>query len=164
MSASSLTDNYEFFWQSASVYSQWHACEFDDADDVSYTTAEQYMMYKKAKLFGDNVMANAIMKATNPKVIKTCGRQVSNFNEKIWKEHRESIVYNGNLLKFSQNAALKKKLMDTGDKIIVEASPYDKIWGIGMRRDHPDARHPKKWKGLNLLGKCLMDVRRELSP
>ena len=150
--------NYEFFWKSNSPFSQWHPCEFTD-DDIKFTSTEQYMMYQKAKLFKDKEISDKILNTTNPRSIKMYGRKVKKFNDKIWISHRERIVYNGNLLKFRQNKNLKKKLLETKDKILVEASPYDEIWGIGMSTNNKNHLDETKWRGLNLLGKCLMLVR-----
>ena len=121
------------------------------------------MMAKKAKLFGDDTSYAKIISTGNPKICKALGRKVSDFKEDVWVENRERIVYDANLMKFSQHEHLKKQLLDTGTKCIVEASPYDKIWGIGLKENHRDATNPAKWRGLNLLGKALMRVREELS-
>ena len=150
---------YLFFYKSESPFSQWYSCKFTDSNSINYTSSEQYMMYKKAILFNDLGIANKILSASNPKLIKIYGRQVKNFDETLWKKNRENIVYQGNLYKFTQNNLLKKIMLDTKDKILVEASPYDKIWGIGMCKTHKDINDKSKWKGLNLLGKCLMKVR-----
>lgn len=154
--------NYIFFWKSESIFSQWYSCNFIDLDNT-YSSTEQYMMYQKAKLFNDLEIANKILKTNNPRTIKMYGRKVKNFNENIWIKNRENIVYNGNLLKFQQNKYLQKELLKTNNKILVEASPYDKIWGIGMNKNHKDILDKTKWKGLNLLGICLMKVRETIN-
>ena len=161
--ANNQKDIFHFFWSGNSVFSQWHKSSFTDEDEQKYVTCEQYMMAQKAKLFNDMKAYEEILKTASPKKCKSLGRKVKGFDEKTWCEHREQIVYNGNLLKFSQNPDLKKILLDTGDKIIVEASPYDKIWGIGIRENNPNATNPAKWRGLNLLGKALSKVRTELN-
>lgn len=115
-------------------------------------------MYQKAKLFEDDDISNKILKESNPAKIKGLGRKVKGFNEKTWKRNRSNIVIKGNYLKFSQNDNLKQKLIDTGDRELVEATPKsDRIWGIGYR-SHEVPVDRKKW-GLNLLGKALMEVR-----
>ena len=102
------------------------------------------------------------MSANHPRVYKQLGRTVRGYNEKVWKERREEIVKTGNLNKFGQNSKLRRFLLETDDFVLVEASPYDRIWGIGMYADDPYARDPRRWKGQNLLGFALMDVRETL--
>lgn len=143
-------------------FSQWYPCKFI-VDGITYHNTEQYMMAEKAKLFGDNDVYKLLLTSHDPSNSKKLGRQIKNFDEKIWNKNREIIVYNANLAKFSQNADLKTKLLATKTSVLVEASPYDKIWGIGMTTSHPDFNDPKKWKGLNLLGNALMKVRNTLS-
>ena len=146
---------------SKSCLSQWYPCKFKD-ETMEYNTAEQYMMIQKAKLFEDNETLNEIIKAKTPQEYKKLGRKVKNYNNKIWNEKKFDIVVNGNMLKFSQNEELKNFLLSTNNKILAEASPYDKIWGIGIGEDDKDAYNIDKWKGENLLGKALMKVREEL--
>ncbi len=117
------------------------------------------MMAKKAALFGDYQTEKSIMESQNPKVIKSLGRTVRGFNQKTWDENKRNIVFNGNWLKFSQNKNLKDYLLSTGDKVIVEASPYDCVYGIGISEQNKNATRPELWKGENLLGFVLMDVR-----
>jgi ribA/ribD-fused uncharacterized protein len=155
-------NGFHFFWSGSSVFSQWYKSSFVDIDGQKYTSAEQYMMSEKAKLFGDDDTRTKILRNNNPKVCKTLGRKVAGFNEKIWEDNRELIVLNASLLKYGQNPELKDALLSTGDKCIVEASPYDKIWGIGIRESHTDATNPQRWKGLNLLGKALILTREKL--
>lgn len=149
-----------FFWRSNSVFSNWHSVRFSDEKNT-YENMEQYMMYYKARLFDDEKIASEIMSNSNPKFIKKLGRSVRNFNNEIWDKYKIEIVERGLYLKFSQNENLKNALLDT-NPIIAEASPYDKIWGIGMLESHPDSTNPSKWKGQNLLGKCLMRVREKI--
>lgn len=125
---------------------------------MEFTCVEQYMMFMKAKLFEDHETADEIMSITNPRTIKRLGRSVRNFNPKVWDDNKYSIVFEGCLAKFSQNEGLKKRLLAT-EGTIVEASPYDVIWGIGLREDDPHALDPSKWRGENLLGEILTDVR-----
>lgn len=150
------------FWKPRETYgflSQWYKSNFIDDDGTTYNCAEQYMMAQKALLFGDNEIFCKIMNETNPYNIKNLGKLVRNFNDETWNKNKFDIVYNGNLLKFSQNEELKQKLLDTENKILVEASPYDKIWGIGLSVSDKDFYNPILWKGENLLGKILMKVR-----
>lgn len=157
-----------FFWGhtvkneiTKACFSQWFPFEFEE-NGIFYNTAEHYMMAGKAKLFNDQQVLEEILKAENPNEAKSLGRKVNNFDPKIWNEHKYEIVKQGNLLKFSQNEEFEKFLLSTNDKILVEASPYDKIWGIGMLETNPKAQNPSEWNGENLLGFALMEVRDEL--
>lgn len=138
--------------------SQWFNCKFV-VDGQEYHTAEQYMMMQKARLFGDDEIFNAIFFANSPREYKALGRKIKNFDDKVWNEHKYDIVVSGNKAKFSQNIDLKNFLLSTGDAILVEASPYDKIWGIGLDKETAKAGIIDDWKGQNLLGCALMDVR-----
>ncbi len=144
-----------------SCLSQWYPAKFE-IDGVDYQNTEQYMMAQKAKLFKDENIFQQILHTDDPKKIKALGRQVKNYQDEIWIAHRYEIVVQGNLAKFSQNNHLQQFLLSTSEQIIVEASPVDQIWGIGLAADHADAMNPLKWKGLNLLGFALMDVRKQL--
>ena len=143
------------------VFSQWYEAPFY-CDGNIFPTAEHWMMHQKALLFEDQKMAAKILSCPFPGEVKNMGRRIANFDDQTWDEEKVPIVRLGNILKFSQNAELEGILLDTGDKILVEASPYDQIWGIGMKDSHPNANNPSKWKGENLLGFVLMDVRRIL--
>lgn len=143
------------------VLSQWFPVVFE-IEGIAYPTAEHYMMAQKARLFGDEVIFRKIIAGGSPKQVKALGRQIQGFSEKIWCEKREEIVFQGNLAKFSQHSALKDFLLSTGNKILVEASPVDKIWGIGMSADDTRLANPLQWQGLNLLGFALMKVRDQL--
>ncbi len=140
------------------VFSQWYEAPFH-CDGNTFLTAEHWMMHQKALLFEDHKMAAKMLTTPYPGDVKNMGREVANFDEELWDQEKITIVRLGNLLKFSQNAELEGILLDTGDTILVEASPYDTIWGIGMKDSHPNANDPSKWKGENLLGFVLMDVR-----
>jgi ribA/ribD-fused uncharacterized protein len=163
-------DDYIFFWghQSSSkneitksCFSQWWPCRFKH-DGIDYNSAEQWMMAEKARIFSDFDNLEQILKSSDPKVIKELGRQISLFDEDVWNQRKYDIVFEGNFLKFSQDESLKSFLLSTENKILVEASPYDKIWGIGMRQDEEGIRNPRNWKGQNLLGFALMEVRSNL--
>lgn len=121
------------------------------------------MMYHKATLFGDSQAAQRLLSVDNPGAAKAIGREVIGFNETMWIQHRFDIVIKANLAKFGQHADLKDYLVNTGDRILVEASPVDKIWGVGLASDNPAIENPNLWKGLNLLGFALMEVRDLLS-
>lgn len=120
------------------------------------------MMTRKARLFGDENTARAILAATTPNEAKSLGRKVIGFSEQTWIGHREEIVFTGNLAKFGQRPDLKKFLVSTGAAVLVEASPVDDIWGIGLAQDDPLATSPASWPGLNLLGFALMKTRAHL--
>lgn len=138
--------------------SQWYPCQFA-VDGVTYTSAEQYMMAEKAKLFGDEEIRAEILNTSDPRKCKALGRKVRNFEKSIWDQNKQTIVIRGNREKFLQNDDLKQFLLSTGDKVLVEASPTDRIWGIGLGKNNPDALDPAKWRGRNLLGFALMTVR-----
>ena len=161
-------DDFVFFWGhrkgkkiGKTCFSQWYEIEFE-VDGHKFNCAEQYMMAQKAWLFKDIEIFGKILDATDPKEIKALGREVKSFVPKIWNQHKFEIVVKGNLGKFGDNPELKDFLLSTGDKILVEASPYDKIWGIGMSEDHEKVENPSEWNGQNLLGFALMEVRDRL--
>jgi ribA/ribD-fused uncharacterized protein len=163
------TLKYLYFWGhqptpgvvGASCFSQWYEAAFV-VDGQSFATAEHYMMAEKAVLFGDLATRDQIIAANNPGAAKAMGRKVKGFDEEQWLAARFAIVVRGNLAKFAQNAELGVFLQQTGTRILVEASPLDQIWGIGLGQADPLAADPRNWKGLNLLGFALMQVRSEL--
>lgn len=150
------SQKYHFFWRGP--LSQWRVSHFKEGD-IMFCCAEQYMMYKKALLFNDAETANEILNTSSPKEHQLLGRQVKNFNQDIWNQHAREIVYQGNLLKFKQNPNLLDELLATGDKILVEASPIDRIWGIGLDEDTALKTPDTEWKGSNWLGKVLTRVK-----
>ena len=154
-----ITKKFVFFWDG--IYSQWTPDKIQ-IDRTYFSSCEQYMMYSKAKLFGDHEAEREIMYSKSPMEQKEIGRRIKNFDRDVWDRHCAAIVYRGNYAKFSGNLFLKKELLDTGNRIIVEASPYDKIWGIGMGEDEKGIEDPANWKGLNLLGQIIMNVREVL--
>lgn len=152
-----ITDDYIFFWDG--IYSQWYPADMI-IDSITYTSCEQYMMQQKALLFGDKSAAKDIMNTQDPSLQKQIGRRVKKFDRDVWDEFCTSIVFKCNYAKFKQNWDLRKQLVAFSyGKIIVEASPYDKIWGIGMGENDPGIEDPANWRGMNLLGTCLMNVR-----
>lgn len=155
------TEDIVLFWGRTNEFSQFYSCNFE-IDGVQYRCAEQWMMASKARVFNDSVNEQNILNARTPKAMKAFGRKVQNFDHRVWKQHRWNIVYSGNLAKFTQNEELKQVLLETGDKIIAEASPFDRIWGIGLGRNNAKALNPSQWRGQNLLGKVLMSVRKTL--
>lgn len=163
-------NKYLFFWGhqpnkdgsvSKTCLSQWWLSSFE-VDNVTYKTAEHWMMAKKAELFKDTEIFEKIIDADSPAEVKKLGREVKSYVDSIWLENRFEIVRQGNFHKFSQNKDLAAFLINTKERILVEASPVDSIWGIGMATDHKDINNPEKWQGLNLLGFALMEVRDEL--
>jgi ribA/ribD-fused uncharacterized protein len=129
---------------------------------VEYNTAEQFMMAQKALLFGDTKTHTKIMKEKSPREQKALGRGVEGFSIPIWQEHAKNIVYAANYAKFSQNPELAAALKATVGTTLVEASPYDNIWGIGLTEDDHNAQSRSTWKGLNWLGEVLTKVREDL--
>ena len=148
------------------VFSQWFVSNFVDENGNKYNCAEQYMMAEKARLFMNNKnnedVLKMILSSTNQKEIKDLGRKVDGFNEEIWNKYKFNIVTKGNMFKFTQNDKLKKILLATRNKELVEASPYDRIWGIGYDALKAQVTDRQKW-GSNLLGKVLEAVRGKLS-
>lgn len=142
--------------------SQWYPSKFT-VDGQEYTCAEQYMMAEKARFFDDRKTCGKILATNSPREQKRLGRQVTPYDEGKWAEERQEVVYRGNLAKFKQNEHLRKLLISTGTKTLVEANPDDRIWGIGLSADDPKALNPQEWRGKNLLGKALMRVRDELT-
>jgi ribA/ribD-fused uncharacterized protein len=149
----------EFFWKGP--FSQWAKKGFT-IDGIHYKTAEHWMMAEKARIFGDEETRKKIIESEHPRRAKALGREVKNFNEEKWVNARYGVVYAGNKHKFTQNDDYKTVLLGTEDRILVEASPEDRIWGIGLAEDHPDALNPLKWKGLNVLGFVLTDLKNNL--
>jgi ribA/ribD-fused uncharacterized protein len=165
-----LRPKYVFFWGHQPLsggevgkpcLSQWWPAGFE-IDGEHYPTAEHFMMAEKARLFGDEGARGRILAAPHPGAAKKLGRGVRNFDEAKWGEARFEVVVRGNLAKFGQNSALGEFLSNTGDRVLVEASPVDRVWGIGLAAVDPRAEDPREWRGLNLLGFALMEVRRLL--
>jgi ribA/ribD-fused uncharacterized protein len=158
---------YLFFWghhpqRDGSVgpgcLSQWWPAAFT-ADGRTFATAEHYMMWRKAMLFNDHETAEQILSAPHPHRAKALGRQVHGFDQRIWEQHRYDIVVAGSMAKFGQHNDLRAFLLVTGERVLVEASPTDRIWGIGLAANDERAVDPAAWRGLNLLGFALMRAR-----
>lgn len=141
---------------------QWWPSPFT-IQGVEYSCAEKWMMAEKARMFGDPEMLRAILSTQSPKSMKALGRKVKNFQKEVWDARCYQLVLEGNLAKFSQQPALLDYLLSTGDRILVEASPLDRIWGIGIGKNSPDARDPARWRGRNLLGFALTEARDRLA-
>lgn len=200
-------ENFTFFWHAPSPFSQWHPSIFE-VKGIKFSSAEQFMMYCKAKLFKDETVAQKILDMNNSehiyktsdgvethreptvlnkffhgqitkaeifknpdlskewgalqKEIKDLGREVKGYHDPTWKKHRVSYVAKGSYEKFTQNPDIEDILLNTGETIMVEASPYDQIWGIGLKETHRAALSPSKWRGSNLLGMILTNLRSKL--
>jgi ribA/ribD-fused uncharacterized protein len=152
---------YTFFWETASPFSQWHPVGFT-IDNIFYKTAEHYMMWKKAMLFGDIIKADEVLQTNHPRDTKKKGKEVSGFKKEEWEQHCRSFVYEGNYAKFTQNPSMLKTLMDTGDTLLVEAAPNDKIWGIGLNEKDAKEIPEEEWPGTNWLGLALTELRENL--
>ncbi|WP_460608889.1 NADAR family protein [Hymenobacter terrigena] len=161
---------YLFFWGNQpskdgtitkSCLSQWWLADFVVAG-VTYRSTEHWMMAEKARLFGDDNALALILAAKSPAEAKKLGREIQNFEPETWEARKVEIVIAGNLHKFGQHPNLAKFLLSTNDRVLVEASPVDTIWGIGLAADSADAVDPSRWLGPNLLGFALMEVRDEL--
>lgn len=161
---------YVFFWGhqpqkdgsvGESCFSQWWPSPFT-VEGVEYKTAEHWMMAHKARLFNDQQRATQVLACATPAEAKKIGRLVEGFDAQQWDAHKYEYVREGNLHKFSGQPALRDFLVNTKDRVLVEASPVDNIWGIGMAKSDANILNPTKWKGENLLGFALMEVRDEL--
>jgi len=152
-------EKFTFFWKHQ--ISQWHRCNFI-VNEITYICAEQYMMAEKARLFEDKKTEEKIMNSLSPYEQKKLGRQVENFQPKIWDEHARDIVYKGNYAKFDQNRYLKELIFESAGTTLVEASPFDHIWGIGLESTDRRAHNRETWRGKNWLGEVLTRVRDDL--
>lgn len=161
---------YIFFWGHTATkgafitkacLSQWYPTSFE-VDGVHYRSAEHFMMACKAKLFNDETILEKILVSKTPGEAKVLGKQVRGFKQCVWDEHCSQIVIAANVAKFSQNAPLAEYLLSTANRVLVEASPVDKIWGIGLAETADNIENPLVWRGKNLLGFALMAVREEL--
>jgi len=157
---------YVFFWGhtqkpgqvTKTCFSQWYDSPFT-VDGTTFKTAEHWMMAEKARVFKDDEMYAQIIASNNPGHAKKLGRKVRNFDNAIWNAHKYQIVVTGNIHKFSQHPSFAEFLLNTHSRILVEASPYDRIWGIGLSKSAKNIENPHTWRGQNLLGFALMEVR-----
>lgn len=153
------TDKYVFFW--GGIYSQWYPSPVT-INGMEFNCMEQWMMWNKAKLFKDDEMSDLIMEAAHPSVQKKLGRKVKGFNKEMWDAVAYDVVVKGNYAKFTQHKNLQEELLKTNDLTLVEASPEDEIWGIGMGETDYGVEDEKNWKGLNLLGKVITEVKKKI--
>ncbi len=155
-----MAEAFTFFWKSP--LSQWQRSPFV-VGGVTFSHAEQFMMYAKALLFGDRDAAESILRAPTPREQQAIGRIVRGFEEATWVLFREGIVYQANYARFSQNPDQRALLLATRGTTLVEASPHDRVWGIGLAADDVRASDRSQWRGLNLLGQALTQVRDALA-
>lgn len=153
------TDTHFYFW--TNWLSNWKICKIvDPLIRVSFNTSEQAYMWRKAYFFGDEVtMKKLECSDLTPREAKDLGREVANYQDDLWECVRFDYMVYSNYLKYTQNPDLKEKLLATGEKVLVEASPYDKVWGVGLLANNPLILDDKNWTGRNLLGKSIMKVR-----
>ena len=142
-----ITNEFVFFW--GGWPSQWAKSPFK-IDGIPYNCCEQYMMAEKARVFCDHAIEAEILTTGSPATQKALGRKISDFDAEKWNSVCRGIVYEGNLAKYEQNNDLRIQLLQTGKRTIVEASPRDRIWGIGMGAKNPMAKVPAKWRGRNV--------------
>lgn len=180
-------EKYTFFWETKSPFSQWYKTKFTAStlliegindlyeikrkdllnglfpyDVQEYSSAEQFMMYHKAMIFLDREIAKKIMKSDDVRLIKELGRKVMNYNEDVWKYFRSKVVYEANYAKFMQNQDIKDILFKTKGTTLVEASPNDSLWGVGLVETDPKIFNRNTWDGKNLLGEILTQLRIDL--
>ncbi|MET8287315.1 NADAR family protein [Streptomyces sp. NPDC005132] len=146
----------------AGCLSQWWPSPFV-VDGVSYATAEHWMMAGKARLFGDTATERRALEAPNPALAKKAGRLVRDFDDSVWERERFAVVVEGSVHKFAAHPDLRAFLLGTGERVLVEASPMDRVWGIGLAADDERASDPERWRGPNLLGFALMAARERLA-
>jgi ribA/ribD-fused uncharacterized protein len=154
-----MNEKFTFFWHGP--FSQWYMSDFV-VNGIKYNCAEQYMMCGKARLFEDWNSFGQILQLTSPKQMKILGRGIRGFDKSHWEIYAKEIVYDGNKAKFEQNRSLHDQLMATEGSTLVEASPYDSIWGIGLSEKDPRALNRAEWLGTNWLGEILTKLREDL--
>ena len=150
-------DNLYLFWQTDSSFSNWTLSPYIH-EGVIFKSSEHGMMYEKAKLF-DPSMREDIVNAGHPRDVKALGRKIANFDPEVWDQMSVKLFVPHLVSKFTQNETFKAELLGTGDRVIAEASPYDKVWGIGLAPDNPKALIMRNWNGENRLGIALMLAR-----
>jgi ribA/ribD-fused uncharacterized protein len=155
-----MNDQFFFFF-GEEPFSQWTFAEFV-IEGITYNSTEQWMMAEKARLFEDDDKLSAILETDDPREQKQLGRNVRGFHKEKWERKARDIVYEGNHAKFSQNAEMREQLIATYPRILVEASPYDKIWGIGLNAFQASITPPEEWPGLNWLGEILTELREDM--
>jgi len=152
-------NKFTFFW--GGPFSNWATSTFK-YKDITFSCSEQAMMWEKAMTFGDTATASQILETSDPSAQKKLGRLVNGYDDKVWSLIREELVFDICKAKFTQSAKMREELLNTGNTLLVEASPYDKIWGIGLGVEDPRSLDEAQWQGLNLLGQVLTNVREEI--
>jgi ribA/ribD-fused uncharacterized protein len=152
-------EQFTFFW--SGPFSNWHPSPFE-IEDIWYNCSEQYMMAEKARLFGDSETLGKIMASPDPSDQKRYGREVQGFVKEKWDAVAKGVVYRGCRAKFTQNPDLKAILLATAGTTLVEASPEDRIWGIGLRKTDSRSKDRSKWLGTNWLGETLTKIREDI--
>jgi len=155
-----VTDTHVYFWGDPTL-SNWGPASFEHKG-LHFHNSEQAFMWEKADFFGDEEIANEILKTSNPKDAKDLGRKVKGYSDEEWAKVRYKKMFEVCMAKFSQNQDQRETLLNTGDRVLVEASPYDRVWGVGWHWTDPEILHELNWRGQNLLGKVLMEVRESL--
>jgi ribA/ribD-fused uncharacterized protein len=154
-----MAEKFTFFW--SGPFSNWMPAPFE-IDGVWYNCVEQYMMSEKARLFKDEASLKKIMSAVDPREQKAYGRRVAGFDKEQWERVARDAVYQGCYAKFTQNQDLNQMLLATAGTTLVEASPEDPMWGIGLRKTDPRAQNRSTWLGTNWLGETLTKVREDI--
>lgn len=155
-----ITDTHVFFYGGPAIYSNWYPAKFQDLiTGIRFENTEQAFMWQKARFFLDMDIMDEIVGTPNPKEVKLLGRKIRDYDDKAWNCVRYGMMVYVNYLKFSQNNELATQLKAIGNRILVEASPYDKIWGIGLGLEDQEIFTPELWNGQNLLGKALTKVK-----
>lgn len=153
-----MKSDFVFFWKKNDIYSNWHPCKFT-MGDVEFSSSEQAFMCEKALFFEDEDADAKILATKDPREQKAIGRTIKNFNTDQWIKVSKSIMYEVCKAKFEQNPNLLKALLATEGKTLCEASPFDKIYGIGLDENNPLAWEKETWEGENLLGYILTELR-----
>ena len=158
-----ITDTHVYFYGGDTVFSNWHSRPnmIKAIGGHTFNNSEQAFMWTKAKFFKDDEIADKILHEPDPRENKKLGRLVKNYNDIEWNKRRVAAMLSVNILKYMQNPDYMQELLKTGDRILVEASPYDTIWGVGLHYTDPLILDEKNWRGENLLGRVLMDIRRD---
>jgi ribA/ribD-fused uncharacterized protein len=156
-----VKEEFIFYFGQESVFSHWFKCSFS-INSQDFCCAEQYIMYRKAVLFNDVEIAKKILNSSNPARHRYLGKQVGGFDKRLWQQHCKQFAFDGNLSKFAQSSVLTNILLQTTGKSFAEASPYDRIWGIGLSMKNPKIYDRSQWRGRNWAGEVLQSVRAKL--
>ena len=156
-----MKEEFLFYFGPESEFSHWFKCEFV-IQGIRFRCAEQYIMFQKAMLFGDMEIKNRILRSANPSRHRYLGKRVNDFNKERWHRNCRQFAFDANSSKFSQNPPLLESLLRTAGKSLAEASPYDKIWGIGLSIQNPKIYDRAQWRGRNWAGEALEAVRAKL--